>query len=387
MSDTILIVDDSVDNRQLLFRTLGRADYEIIEAADGQEGLARAAEHLPELILLDIMMPGLDGYQVCDLLKKDTRTADIPVIFLSAKTETKDKIKGLEIGGVDYITKPFDRGEVLARVQTQLKIRHLMKDLLDKQKRLEEDLKAAASIQETLLPAHLPTWPELEISWKFLPCELIGGDIFNVIPLDEAQVGFYMLDVSGHGVPSAMVTVSVSQLMSPDSGYLRKKTSSPPFYQITPPEEVLRALDKEYPFERFSKFFTIVYVLLNIPQQKIVYSSAAHPPPLLLHGDGGFELLDKGGTIIGLNGMVPFEQEEKRLQPGDKVILYTDGVVEYQNPDEEPFGPQRLYHLAQTLGDRPVSTILDGIYAGLMDFGRHTKIQDDISLLGIEVKW
>jgi sigma-B regulation protein RsbU (phosphoserine phosphatase) len=386
MLDKILIVDDSIDNRQLLSKTLGRAGYEVVEASEGQEGLARALEILPELILLDIMMPGIDGYQVCDLLKKDALTADIPVIFLSARTETRDKIKGLEIGGVDYITKPFDRGEVLARVQTQLKIRHLMKDLLDKQKRLEEDLRAAAFIQETLLPANLPTWPSLEISWKFLPCELIGGDIFNVVPLDEAHVGFYMVDVSGHGVPSAMVTLSVSQLMSPDSGYLRKKISSPPYYQIVPPGKVLQALDKEYPFERFNKFFTMVYLLLNIPQKKMTYSSAAHPPPLLLHRDGGLELLGKGGTIIGLNGIVPFDQEERELQPRDKVIIYTDGVVEYQNREEELFGPERLYDLARTLSKEPISKILDAIYEGLMDFGRQAKIQDDVSLLGIEVK-
>ena len=386
MPDRILIVDDSIDNRQLLLRTLGKAGYEIIEAGEGREGLTLAFELLPELILLDIVMPELDGYQVCEALKKDPRTADIPIIFLSAKTETKDKIKGLEIGGVDYITKPFDRGEVLARVQTQLKIRHLMKELLDKQKRLEEDLRAAATIQETLLPTNLPAWPELEVAWKFLPCDLIGGDIFNVVPLDATHLGFYMLDVSGHGVPSAMVTVSVAQLMTPHSGYLKRKVPSPPFYEIVSPKEVLKELDKEYPFERFNKFFTIVYLLLNISQKGIIYSSAAHPPPLLLHRDGGLELLDKGGTIIGLNGVVPFEQEERRLQPGDKVIIYTDGVVEYFNLAEEPFGTERLYDLAQRLYKRPISEILDGIYEGLMDFGRHAKIQDDISLLGIEFK-
>jgi sigma-B regulation protein RsbU (phosphoserine phosphatase) len=385
MPDKILIVDDSVENRQLLLRTLGRAGYEIVEAGDGQEGLSRAFELLPELILLDIVMPELDGYQVCEALKQYPRTTDIPVIFLSAKSETKDKIKGLEIGGVDYITKPFDRGEVLARVQTQLKIRHLMKELLDKQKRLEEDLRAAATIQETLLPTNLPAWPELDIAWKFLPCDLIGGDIFNVVPLDETHLGFYMLDVSGHGVPSAMVTVSVSQLMTPHSGYLRKKLSSPPFYQIVSPREVLKALDEEYPFERFNKFFTIVYLLLDISQQKFVYSSAAHPPPLLLHRDRGLEMLDKGGTIIGLNGVVPFDQEERRLQPGDKVIIYTDGVVEYLNQEEEPFGTERLYATAQNLQKRPISEILDGIYDSLMNFGHHAKIQDDISLLGIEI--
>jgi sigma-B regulation protein RsbU (phosphoserine phosphatase) len=272
----------------------------------------------------------------------------------------------------------------LARVQTQLKIRHLMKELLDKQKRLEEDLRAAATIQETLLPTNLPALPELNIAWKFLPCDLIGGDIFNVVPLDEAHLGFYMLDVSGHGVPSAMVTVSVAQLMTPHSGYLKKRVPSPPFYQIVSPREVLKALDEEYPFERFNKFFTIVYLLLDISQQKFVYSSAAHPPPLLLHRDRGLEMLDKGGTIIGLNGVVPFEQEERQLHPGDKVIFYTDGVVEYLNQEEEPFGPERLYATAQSLQRSPISEILDGIYDSLMNFGHHGKIQDDISLLGIE---
>lgn len=130
MPGKILIVDDSVENRQLLFRTLEKAGYEILEAADGKEGLTQAVKNLPDLILLDIVMPELDGYQVCEALKKDLRTAGIPVIFLSAETETKDKIRGLESGGVDYITKPIDRGEVLARVQTQLNIRRLTKELI-----------------------------------------------------------------------------------------------------------------------------------------------------------------------------------------------------------------------------------------------------------------
>jgi diguanylate cyclase (GGDEF)-like protein len=130
MPGKILIVDDSVESRQLLLRILKKAGYKIFEAADGQEGLTQAAKILPDLILLDIVMPELDGYQVCEALKKDLRTADIPVIFLSAETETKDKIRGLESGGVDYITKPIDRGELLARVQTQLKIRRLTKELI-----------------------------------------------------------------------------------------------------------------------------------------------------------------------------------------------------------------------------------------------------------------
>jgi sigma-B regulation protein RsbU (phosphoserine phosphatase) len=169
MPEKVLIVDDSVDNRRLLVRTLQKSGFELAEAANGKEALSRTREFYPDLILLDIMMPELDGYQVCETLKSDPDTADIPVIFLSAKTETQDKIKGLEIGGVDYITKPFDRGEVLARVRTQLKLRSLMKEILEKQKRLDEDLRAAAAIQASLLPQQLPELDGFACAWKFVP--------------------------------------------------------------------------------------------------------------------------------------------------------------------------------------------------------------------------
>ncbi len=130
MPEKVLIVDDNIDNRRLLVHMLRKSGYDLAEAADGHEALALTQEFCPDLILLDIMMPELDGFQVCATLKSDPDTADIPVIFLSARTETRDKIKGLEIGGVDYITKPFDRGEVLARVRTQIKIRRLTKELV-----------------------------------------------------------------------------------------------------------------------------------------------------------------------------------------------------------------------------------------------------------------
>lgn len=137
MADKILIIDDSIENRLLLLHTLGRAGYEIFEAVNGQEGLNLALEHYPDLILLDVVMPEMDGHQVCEALKKDPRTTDIPIIFLSAMTETQDIIKGLEIGGADYIAKPFDRGEILARVQTQLKIRRLTKELVQTNRELQ----------------------------------------------------------------------------------------------------------------------------------------------------------------------------------------------------------------------------------------------------------
>jgi len=394
MSEKIFIVDDSLVNRKLLTAILKKEGYELLEAEDGEEAVELAFREIPDLILLDIMMPKKNGYEVCIELKGDDRTANIPVIFLSAKTQTEDKIKGLDLGGADYVTKPFDRGEVLARVKSQLKISGLTKEvikaneeLLKKQEALDEDLKAAAGIQRSLLPQEPPDAGLVDVAWQFIPCERIGGDIFNMVRLDETHWGIYMLDVSGHGVPSALVAVSASQILRPQQGLLLKKTiKPPPFYQIVSPAEVLNLLDAEYPIERFNKFFTISYIVLNTADKSIIYSNAAHPPPILLHGNGEMELLDKGGTIIGMGGLLPFEEGKKQVRAGDKLLIYTDGIVEYQNRDNEFYGDERFHGALHRLGERPISDLVDGIIDSIMDFGDNNPPQDDITLLGIEFK-
>ena len=394
MSEKIFIVDDNLVNRKLLTAILKKEGYDLLEAEDGEEAIELAFREMPDLILLDIMMPKKDGYEVCTELKGDERTANIPIIFLSAKTQIEDKIKGLDLGGADYVTKPFDRGEVLARVKAQLKIAGLTKEvikaneeLLKKQEALDEDLKAAAGIQRSLLPKEPPDEDIVDVAWQFMPCEKIGGDIFNMVRLDEKHWGIYMLDVSGHGVPSALVAVSVSQILGPQQGLLLKKTiKPPPFYEILSPAEVLNLLDQEYPIERFNKFFTISYIVFNTEDKSIIYSNAAHPPPILLHGNGEMELLDKGGTIIGMGGLLPFEEGKKQVRAGDKLLIYTDGIVEYQNKDGEFYGDEHFHRELQRLQERAISDIVDGIIDSIMDFGDNNPPQDDITLLGIEFK-
>ncbi len=394
MTEKILVVDDSEDNRNLMACILSKAGYEVESAGDGQAAVRKVYAAMPDLILLDVLMPKLNGYEVCEILKKDVCTSDIPVIFLSAMGGPKDKIRGLEIGGVDYITKPFNRGEVLARVAVQLKIRRLSKEIMEanrnlteKQKRLDEDLLAAAGIQQTLLPQKLPVMEEFAIAWKFLPSDVIGGDIFNIYRLDEDTLALYMLDVSGHGVPSALVTVSVSQALQPHSdGILKKKTGRPPYYRIVRPKTVLNFLDREYPLERFGKIFTVIYAIIDIRKGQLIYSSAGHPPPLLLHPDGGLEFLEKGGPIIGLQGKIPFEEEQKKLQVDDVLIFYTDGVVEIQNTDGVFYGADRFYDLLKTLKKKPINELLDEVIADLLAFGEKSKLRDDVSLLGMEYR-
>jgi len=262
--------------------------------------------------------------------------------------------------------------------------------LIEKQRKLDEDLQAAAGIQQCLLPQKREKQPKVEnldIDWKFTPSETIGGDIFNVIRLDEDHLGFYMIDVSGHGVPPALVTFSISQTLQPHMGYtIRKKPGFSPDYEIVSPGEVLKALDAEYPWERFEKFLTIIYLIIDIRKGQLVYSNAAHPPPILLHADGTFELLEKGGTIIGLDGILPFEEEHKAVSAGDKILLYTDGVFEFTDNKGEFFGEERFHALVKSLHGLAIGRILDEIVLAIERFAQGAKLDDDVSLLGIELK-
>lgn len=385
--EAILVVDDDKTNRKLLSAILRKAGYQVIEAVDGQDAIEKAFDTPLDLVLLDIMMPKMDGYEACKVLKEDPRTQDIPVIFLSAKTETRDKIMGLESGGADYVTKPFDKGEVLARVKSQLRIRSLTKEVIEKQRHLDNDLKVAAGIQRSLLPSEVPGKSNLEFAWKFQPCESIGGDIFNLFPLDDAHYALYMLDVSGHGVPSALITVSVSQMLQPHTNTLIKRdTNQGSQNEIVAPVDVLRGLDREYPIERFDKYFTFIYMLIDIRRGALRYSNAGHPPPLLIRTDGTLEKLEKGGPMIGLGGVLPFEEGELAIRTGDRIILYTDGVLEYEKTLGEFYGEERFQRAVTGEAGLSIDALLDHIMEDMMAFGQQAKPKDDITLLGIEYR-
>ena len=394
MPEMVFIVDDNMVNRKLLAAILKKEGYSLLEAEDGEQAVEMTFREMPDLILLDIMMPKKDGYEVCAELKNDSRTANIPIIFLSAKSQIEDKIKGLDLGGADYVTKPFDRGEVLARVRVQLKISRLTRkliganeELLRKQEILDEDLKAAAGIQRSLLPQSIPEMGPLDMAWRFIPCDRIGGDIFNVVRLDEDHWGIYMLDVSGHGVPSALVAVSVSQMLHTQHNRLLKKTKKEvPYYEIVPPSQVLNALDREYPIDRFDKFFTISYIIIDTHSNRITYSNAAHPPPVLIRRDGELELLEKGGTIIGMGGVLPFEEGSVQVRSGDRLFVYTDGIIEYRNEARELYGGERFYAELSRLRDRSITDLIDGVINAIMRFGNDQPPQDDVTLLGLEFR-
>jgi sigma-B regulation protein RsbU (phosphoserine phosphatase) len=204
--------------------------------------------------------------------------------------------------------------------------------------------------------------------------------------LDENYLGVYILDVSGHSFPAAMVTVSISQALDPFmSQVVKKRVNFPPFYRIVPPSEVLAYLNYEYPVERFEKFFTICYAVLDMRTGKIRYSNAGHPLPVVVRKNGKVEPLEERGTIVGLID-APFPEAEVILEEGDRLYFYTDGIAEHQNGEGTFFGEDRLYQTLASCVETPLENACKDVISSLWAFAGKSQARDDITLLGIEYR-
>ena len=251
---------------------------------------------------------------------------------------------------------------------------------------MDDDLRAAAELQTGLLPKHPPRIRSAQFAWEFLPSETLGGDLFNSFFIDDKYLGMYITDVSGHGAPAALVTFSFSQMLTPQAGLV---VSSPEQgicwgdSSASPPARVLEELDRHFPVERFDKTFTAIYMILDLVEGRVVYSNAGHPPGIVLRSHGGVEHLTCGGPLIGL-GVSSFEQEELILEPGDRVVLLTDGVLEYENDRNEWFGLERLEEILMASAGEPLAMTFGSIIERLEEFGQGMPPKDDVSLFGFE---
>ncbi|MEF2231262.1 MAG: PAS domain S-box protein [Pseudodesulfovibrio sp.] len=265
--------------------------------------------------------------------------------------------------------------DITKRKQVELTLHQANEALVRKQRALDDDLNAAAVIQRSLLPPRNPRVRGFAMDWLFLPSAHIGGDVFNILPLPGGQLGLYLIDVSGHGPAAAMVTVSISQVLQAGSEFVEKDNAP------LAPDEVLRRVDKAFPFDRFDRFSTMFYMTYSPAARTLRYSSAGHPPPLLARHGRAVMRLDKGGTVIGMGEPVPFVSEEVAVEPGDVLLLYTDGCTEHDNHAGEQYGVSRLAGaLAERIDLEPVK-ILEGLRDELNRFAEQAKPEDDISLV------
>jgi sigma-B regulation protein RsbU (phosphoserine phosphatase) len=392
---SILAVDDTPANLQVLAGMLKERGYKVRPVPSGKLALLAARRDPPDLILLDINMPEMNGYEVCEHLKADDRLKEIPVIFISALTEQLDKVKAFSTGGVDYLTKPFQMEELHARVETHLNLRRLQIELEETNARLAKangrmsgDLKAAAKVQETFLPRDTPRVPGVDFALICQPCDELGGDGLNVIPLGDGRVGLYILDVSGHGVVSALLSVTLSRLLSPPSepsSILIRNGDAGDRFDITPPAEVAARLTRLFPFDSApDKSATMVYGILNAATGEFRYINAGHRGMVHLPSGADPVILKSQGSPIGLEDDA-YEEGSLLLGAGDRLYLYSDGVSEAMDPAGKRFGDPRILDV---IGQGRSELIQESVALLLGETARwhgFERFQDDISILGIEV--
>ena len=271
----ILLVDDTPANIQIVSAILKDA-YRLRVATNGAKALELAtSEPLPDLILLDVMMPGMNGFEVCTHLKAAPATCEIPVIFLTGQTEIEDETKGFEVGGVDYIHKPFSNAVVRARVNTHLVLRGIREQLRGQLQAIQGELQTARKIQLSILPRTMPAVEGLDTAARYIPMSEVAGDFYDFIAVDEKRVGVLVADVSGHGMPAALVSSMLKIALAAQS----------PF--ASDPARVLSGLNQALSGKFQGHFVTAVYVFIDMEKNSIRYAGAAHPPLVLMDRSSG----------------------------------------------------------------------------------------------------
>jgi|GEM_PF-1483431 len=267
--------------------------------------------------------------------------------------------------------------DISERVRSREELRAANEQLTERQRRIDADLEAAADIQRSLLPKEGACSLGMEYAFRFMPSSSIGGDIFNVVCLGPEHVGLYMVDVSGHGVPAALVSVSLAQELAPTGELLMDKSLAQP----RQPDAVLRILDGSFPMERFDKFFSMFYMLYEMTSGTLAYSNAGHPPPLLLRTNGSIELLEEGGTLVGLGLGDAYTGGRLFVDEGDMLLVYTDGVTELMTPDDDQFGIERLQELLSGLAGMTPEQVLGMVTGKLQAHADGRPPDDDISII------
>jgi serine phosphatase RsbU (regulator of sigma subunit) len=372
-TEDILIVDDTPDNLRLLSQILTEQGYRVRAVTSGSRALASVEASLPDLILLDIRMSEMDGYEVCERLKTDARAKDIPIIFISALNEIQDKVKAFTVGGVDYVTKPFQFEEVLARVETHLALRKLQKQLQIANEKMEQELALAGEVQASFLPGKIPQIPGWQLSVSLIPARETSGDFFDAIPLPGGRVGLLIADVVDKGVGAAL-------FMALSSTLLRTYATEYP----TQPELVFSAVNERILQDTNAKqFVTVFYGILDPDTGTLVYGNAGHCPPYLVNAHNGdnAQTLKRTGVPLGIFEDAVWEQQVIQISPGDVLVLYTDGISEAQNAADAFYGRDRLLNSIQNRLGGTAEEIKEVIFNDVYEFIANKTLFDDIALI------
>ena len=374
----ILIVDDTPTNLGVISGALTDT-YKTKVATNGQKALALASgEDKPDLILLDVVMPEMDGYEVCTRLKADPATREIPVIFLTGQTSVEDETRGFSVGGVDYVHKPFSPAIVKARVHSHILLREARAQLARQLDVLNAELEMARQIQLSILPHELPKLPGLDIAARFLPMASVGGDFYDFIRIDDKHLGILIADVSGHGLSSALIA---SMLQVALAGQVAHASQ---------PAEVLAGLNQAVSGKFSTNFVTAAYIYVDLEKNLMRYAGAGHPPLMQYRsGTGKAGQFLENGMVLGIMDDSEYAALEIPLEPGDRQVLYTDGILEAANAAEEMYGAERFMRFLEINKSLDAGQFADALLAEIARWTGQTGEQgqqDDLTLVLFDFK-
>jgi sigma-B regulation protein RsbU (phosphoserine phosphatase) len=381
---TILAVDDTPTNISLLAGLLGE-QYKVRAATNGAKALELAAANPPDLILLDIMMPGLSGYDVLERLRADARLRHIPVIMISAVDEIESVIRCIELGAEDYLPKPFNPTLLRTRVGASLEKKRLRDDIVRHLDQIENELKAAREIQLSMVPLEfLAPTPEhpVEIYATLEPAREIGGDLYDFFWGEDGRLYFVVADVSGKGAPAALFMARIKTLTRVVATLYRAPAGTP-----VEPGQILERINADLCSDnRQDMFVTVFFGILDPASRRLTYCSAGHNAPYVLSArDGATRLRGANGTPLGIDADYKYETGTRNLDDGDCIFLYTDGVTEAMDPEGGFFLDKRLEQLLSPLAGAPARAVVHEVIASVRDFAAGEPQADDIAAMAIRL--
>ncbi len=384
----VLVVDDNDDKRFLLRRILDQT-FTVLEADNSLSALALVSRTLPDVVLLDVLMPEIGGFEVCRRMKADPRSAEIPVLFVSVLDPDQHVVEGLELGGEDFISWPVNATELVARIQARIRsyrpLTQLRSVVKEQSRQLEEDrrreaetefeLEQARCVQQRFLTNVFPQGRRLAFGHRYRPSHVVGGDMFDVAAVGEHEVAIIIADVSGHGLAAALIT-SVAKVLF--------RTG---IEQCHEPAKLLGWLNRQiYGYLATGEFLTGFVGLWNSKSSTFSYAGAGHPPALLLGPDRpSLERLYVTPGIVGIMPDADFPGAAVQLSPGQRIVCYTDGIIEAMDARNMMFGEQGLADACARSAKLPIEQMVEDLFCQVDRFLGGERQRDDQAILALQV--
>lgn len=348
---TVVLVDSDLINLKLLDNYLNDTGFQVYKFIDSTTVLPHLEEHpLPEVVLVNQYMPRIDGVELTRRLREKYTSSELPILLLTRKTRGDEVSSLLQSGASDYITLPVSRDELVSRIRTQVRLKRSAREK-ERLRSLDKEISIAAHIQSSSLPQSVPQVPELDIAPRYIPMEGIGGDFYYFHQISESRIGFFISDVSGHGVSAALIA-SMVKLAS----IVLKDVAGEPARFL---EEMNRLLYRNIE----ERFLTASYLLLDLEQKEIRYARAGHDPLVYCNRyERTVKYLQPPGSLIGVKERTGTEEQVMPLRPGDRFLLYTDGITETRNAQGEMYGDRAFDEFIR----RSLSTNAEGMLADLV---------------------